>query len=88
MGTDLALRNGRIGLSAGLTVGDGVDRLNFQLGLLKQLGLLAGVEPEVREVFRNDSADLADLKGDGSDFLQIVFGDQLFHRLDDIINRA
>ena len=50
-----------------------MNGFDLQLRLLKQFSLFAGVEPEVRKILGNDTADFADFERDGSDFLQIVF---------------
>ena len=75
----LAIFYSRVSLLTVLTEGDGGERFDFQLRFLEKLRLFSGIQPEIREIAWDYSADLADLKRYRADCGQLVLGGDLFN---------
>ena len=84
--TYLCVFHRRVCLAAVLAVGDGVERLDLQLGVFEIGRVLYRPVPAVLNVLRDYSADLADLKRNAADRGEIILNAQLLDLLYDIKN--
>ena len=84
MGTDLAVRDGRVVFSAAVAMGDSGNGFDLQFAAPEHVFFIRRPSPAVGEVFRHDSGYLADIHHYRRDVLYAVLLRCFFYVADDI----